>query len=335
MALLAALLVLVSLPALGRAEAADAVSCRDVLTSISVPGAAPGSIYGRYCHTAHDTGHPLQILVPGVTYTHLYWDLPGFDGRYSYVDFMSRHGYDTLAVDRLGIGRSSRPTLAVHVDAYSNADALHQVVESVRTNGLAGRHYEKIVLTGHSYGTLTSDLTAATYGGVDGIIGTGWLQQPTVLGLIGVLSSFHPAAMDPKFKGTIVDPDYATTRPGVRGFFYEESDTDPAVIALDEQTKDTASSAEMTYLVPANTKMTTRIGVPTLRIIGERDRVICNPDPCTQKWLDETTPALFPAGVEAYAQPGAGHNIALERGNTGGFEAALSWLQRQFRAAGR
>src|SRR5205807_7843161 len=233
---------------------------------------------------------------------------------------------------RLGIGRSTRPTLALHVDAYSNADALHQVVDSVRTNGLAGRHYDKVVLTGHSYGTLTSDLTSATYGGVDGIIGTGWLQQPTPLGLIGVLTSFWSAPMDPKFRGAVVDPGYVTTRPGVRGFFYEASDTDPAVIAADEETKDTASSAEMTYLVPANTKMTTRIGVPTLRIIGERDRVICNPDPCTQQWLDKTTPALFPAGVEAYAQPGAGHNIALERGNTGGFEAALSWLERRFPA---
>jgi pimeloyl-ACP methyl ester carboxylesterase len=330
MAFLVVLLLLAVLPAPTGANTAEAVTCRDVVTPISVPGAAPGSIYGRYCRTEVVNPNPLQILVPGVTYTHLYWDLPGFDGRYSYSRFMNRHGYDTLAIDRLGIGRSTRPTLAVHVDAYSNADALHQVVDSVRTNGLAGRHYEKIVLTGHSYGTFTSDLTAATYGGVDGIIGTGWLQQPTPLGVIAVLSSFHPAAMDPKFRGTIMDPDYATTRPGVRGFFYEAGQTDPAVIAADEATKDTASSAEMTYLIPANTKMTTRIGVPTLRIIGERDRVICNPDPCTQRWLDETAPALFPSGAEAYAQPGAGHNIALERGNTGGFEAALSWLHRRF-----
>jgi alpha-beta hydrolase superfamily lysophospholipase len=274
----------------------------------------------------------LQILVSGVTYTNAYWDLPGFGGRYSYTRFMNQHGYDTLAIDRLGIGRSTRPTLAVHVDAYSNADALRQVVEAVRRNGVAGRRYDKIVLTGHSYGTFISDLTSATYGGVDGIIGTGWLQQPTPLGLMGVLSSFWAAPMDPKFRGTIVDPGYVTTRPGVRNFFYEESETDPAVIAADEQTKDTASSAEMTYLVPANTRMTTRIGVPTLRIIGERDRVICNPDPCTRQWLEANTPAMFPSGVEVYAQPGAGHNIALERGNAGGFEAALSWLERRFPA---
>jgi pimeloyl-ACP methyl ester carboxylesterase len=314
-----------------RAEAAVAVTCRDVNTPISVPGATPGAIYGRYCRTDRRNRHPLQILVPGVTYTHSYWDLPGFGGRYSYTRFVNRHGYDTLAIDRLGIGRSSRPAMAMNVTADANADALHQVVESVRTRGLGGRRYKKIVLTGHSYGTFTSDLTSATYGGVDGIVGTGWLQQPTVLGAEAVLGSFWPATMDPKFSGQVIDPGYVTTRPGVRGgVFYEASDTDPAVIAVDERTKDTASGAEATYLEPANTAMTTRIGVPTLRVIGELDRVMCNPDPCTQQWLTETAPGLFPAGVEVYAQPGAGHDVALERGNVGGFEVALSWLQRRF-----
>ena len=331
MALLAALLLLVTLPgATARAEAADAVTCREVSTPISVPGAAPGSIYGRYCRTTAENGNPLQILVPGSTYSHVYWDLPGVDRRYSYARFMNGHGYDTLAIDRLGIGRSTRPTLSAHVDANANADALHQVVDSVRAHGVAGRHYGRIVLTGHSYGTFTSDLTAATYGGIDGIIGTGWLQGPTPQGNLAVFSVLHPAVMDPKFKDRVVDPGYATTEPGERRFFYEESNTDPAVIAADEQTKDTLSSAEINWMVPANTGMTTRIGVPTLRVLGERDRVMCNPDPCTQRWMEKTAPPLFPAGVEVYSQPAAGHNIALERGNAGGFEAALSWLERHF-----
>src|SRR5882762_8387700 len=137
MALLVALVLLFSLYlAPAQALTSDAATCTDVSTSISVVGASPGSIFGRYCATAHDTGHPLQILVPGVTYSHAYWDLPGFGGRYSYTRFMNRHGYDTLAIDRLGIGRSTRPTLAMYVDAYANADALHQVVDSVRRNGL-------------------------------------------------------------------------------------------------------------------------------------------------------------------------------------------------------
>ncbi|MGH9042648.1 MAG: alpha/beta hydrolase, partial [Acidimicrobiia bacterium] len=253
---------------------------------------------------------------------------------YSYVRFMNRHGYDTLAIDRLGIGRSTRPVLAAFVDAHSNASALHQVVDSVRAQGVAGRHYRRIVLTGHSYGTFTSDLVAATYGGVDGIIGTGWMQGPTHQGNLAVFAVFHPAATDPKFQGTVVDPGYATTQPDKRGYFYAPSKADPAVVAADEQTKDTLSSAEIDWMAHANSGMTTRIKVPTLRILGEHDPVMCNPDPCTQQWMEQTAPSLFPAGVEVFSQPDGGHNIALERGNTAGFEVALSWLERNFGGAG-
>jgi pimeloyl-ACP methyl ester carboxylesterase len=333
MTLLVALVLLFSLPVTpARAEVAGAVTCSDFSTPISVPGADPGTIYGHYCRTAVENGSPLQILVPGSTYSHVYWDMPGVDASYSYARFMNRHGYDTLAIDRLGIGHSTRPVLSVFVDAHSNASALHQVVDSVRARGVAGRRYGRIVLTGHSYGTFTSDLTAATYGGVDGIIGTGWMQGPTLQGNMAVFSVFHPANQDPKFKDKVIDPGYATTRPGKRSFFYEASKADPAVIAADEETKDTLSSAEIDWMVHANTGMTTRIPVPTLRILGERDPVMCNPDPCTQQWMEETAPPRFPAGVEVWSQPGAGHNVALERGNTAGFEVALSWLQRHFPA---
>jgi alpha-beta hydrolase superfamily lysophospholipase len=315
---------------LGAPAPAPAV-CSDVTTPISVAGVPHGSIYGHYCRTSASNSRPLQILVPGVTYTGSYFDLPGFDGRYSYVKFMNAHGYDTLAIDRLGIGRSTRPTLAATVTAYSNADALHQVVAAVRSTGLAGRHYDKIVLTGHSYGTLTSDLAAATYGGVDGIIGTGWVIQPTVAGVAELVARLWPAATDPKFAGKVLDPTYVTTRPGTRGgLFYEAADTDPAVVAADEGGKDTASLAETTYLIPASTGLSTRIGVPTLRVVGSLDRIICNPTPCAQQALEKSAPGWFPAGVTVHVEPGAGHDLALERSNTGGFQASLSWLKQRF-----
>jgi alpha-beta hydrolase superfamily lysophospholipase len=312
------------------AQADDVFTCTDVNTPISVPGVPNGTIYGRYCASADSTGRPLQILVPGITYTNAYFDFPGFDGRYSYTDFMNERGYDTLAIDRLGIGRSTRPALGVLVNAFSNADALHQVVDSVRRSGLDGRHYAKIVLTGHSYGTFVSDLTSATYHDVDGVIGTGWFQQPSALGVAGIVSILWPAALDPRFIGTIVDPTYVTTRPGARGFFYHSADTDPAVIAADEATKDTASLSETTYLLPEATGLTTRIGVPTLRVVGQYDNVICNPLPCTQDGLARIAPALFPAGVTVYVQPNAGHDVALELNNTDGFNAQLSWLRNEF-----
>ncbi|MGW6276849.1 alpha/beta hydrolase [Kribbella sp. NPDC055071] len=303
--------------------------CSDISTPISIAGVPDGVIYGRYCRAPASTGKPLQILVPGVTYTHAYFDLPGFDGRYSYVKYMNARGYDTLAIDRLGIGKSTRPPLGVTVNAYSNADAVHQVVAAVRAGEL-GRAYPKVVLTGHSYGTFVADLTSATYHDVDGVIGTGWFQQPSALGVVGLVSTLWPAAIDPRFLGKIVDPTYVTTRPGTRGFFYQADNADPAVIAADDALKDTASLSETTYLVEVNTGLSTRIGVPTLREVGALDRVICNPIACTQRGLEQQAPALFPAGAEVYVQPGAGHDIALELNNTAGFDRAAEWLEAKF-----
>lgn len=325
--------VLFSLAAVSVPARADSVvTCTDISTPISVPGVPNGTIFGRYCRTAQPARKVLQILVPGITYTHSYFDFPGFGGRYSYTKFMNDRGYDTLAIDRLGIGRSTRPPLGALVNAFSNADALHQVVDAVRSNGLKGRSYPGIVLTGHSYGTFVSDLTSATYHDVDGVIGTGWFQQPTALGVAGIVALLWPAAVDPRFLGRVVDPTYVTTRPGTRGFFYRAGDTDPAVVVADEATKDTASLAETTYLLPEATGLTTRIGVPTLRVVGQYDNVICNPLPCTQSGLARLAPALFPAGVTVHVQPGAGHDVALELNNDDGFNAQLAWLNSRFPA---
>jgi pimeloyl-ACP methyl ester carboxylesterase len=321
-------LAAVSVPA----HADGAVGCTDINTPISVPGVPNGTIFGRYCRDTRPTRKTLQILVPGITYTHSYFAFPGFGGRYSYTRFMNDHGYDTLAIDRLGMGRSTRPRGGALVNAFSNADALHQVVDAVRSKGLRGRDYDKIVLTGHSYGTFVSDLTSATYHDVDGVIGTGWFQQPTALGIAGIFAILWPAAVDARFLGRIVDPTYVTTRPGTRGFFYRSGDTDPAVVTADEATKDTASLAETTYLLPEETGLTTRIGVPTLRVVGQFDNVICNPLSCTQSGLARIAPALFPAGADVHVQPGAGHDVALERNNNDGFNAQLAWLERRFPA---
>jgi pimeloyl-ACP methyl ester carboxylesterase len=304
-------------------------TCSNVFIPVNIGLIGSASIYGEYCTAAGGAERPLQILVPGITYTHVYFDMPGFGGRYSYVKFMNARGYDTLAIDRLGMGQSTRPLIAATVNAYSNAEALHQVVQYVRAGNLA-RSYDSVVLTGHSYGTFVSDLESATYHDVDGIIGTGWLQEPTAVGLAGVLSILTPADLYPKFAG-VIDPTYVTTTPGDRGFFYAPGDTDPAVVAADEQTKDTASLAEVTYLIPENLGgLTERIGVPTLRVVGSRDRIMCLADSCSPANLAKTLPPLFPSGVDIYVQEGAGHDVALEENNTGGFDAMLSWLKSGF-----
>jgi pimeloyl-ACP methyl ester carboxylesterase len=124
----AALLTVIALPA--TAAAAQTPVCRDVKVPVTlVPGTpADQTIYGQLCSPAGGPSKVLQVLVHGVTYDHHYWDLPGFGGRYSYVRYMAAAGYSTLAIDRIGSGRSSHPPGAL-ITAVSNADVLHQAPE--------------------------------------------------------------------------------------------------------------------------------------------------------------------------------------------------------------
>ena len=53
-----------------------------------------------------------------------------------------------------------------------------------------------------------------------------------------------PATSDPKFANSGYDPGYETTKPGARSVFYSTADADPAVVALDEQLKQTGTRVE-------------------------------------------------------------------------------------------
>ena len=62
-----------------------------------------------------------------------------------------------------------------------------------------------------------------------------------------VVPGLYPAAADPRF-GPLsgLDPGYLTTQPGTRYHaFYEPAQVDPAVVAYDEMTKGTVTSAEL------------------------------------------------------------------------------------------
>lgn len=131
----------------------------------------------------------------------------------------------------------------------------------------------------------------------------------------------YPAGLDPKFANLLLDPDYLTTRPGTRGSFYQPGNYDPAVLAKDEELKQTDTTGELaTFAVPALVEAGVKIKVPTLLVVGEHDVFFCTPpqhQPCSQaQVLDSQQPYFAPgANLRAYVQRGAGHNIALELNN--------------------
>jgi pimeloyl-ACP methyl ester carboxylesterase len=91
--------------------AADPATCQDVYLPVTLAGQQQ-TMFGHLCRPSRPTSTVL-LLVPGATYTAAYWDLPASLGLFSFRGALNDAGYATLAVDRLGSGRSSRPASAL------------------------------------------------------------------------------------------------------------------------------------------------------------------------------------------------------------------------------
>lgn len=251
----------------------------------------------------------VQLLVHGYSYDRYYWDFPYQPDTYSYVRASDRAGYATLAIDRLGDGHSTRPP--GRRLTWSNAAlTVAQVVSAVR-NGSLGTRFEKVALVGHSFGSVTSYLVAGRHPGVDALIITGAAHRVNMARISQLLLNSPPVGPGPL---------YTTTRRDWRHFLYHVPNADPAVIALDEQLKQTAGMFEipsaLPYLVNGVSRTT---NIPVLTVIGDQDTLFAKgwgtPDCSSDAALAAFERQFYgpEAIVEAMVVPGTGHDINLER----------------------
>jgi pimeloyl-ACP methyl ester carboxylesterase len=260
----------------GKAAAAEpAPNCRDVSIPVSLTGAGDMTISGSLCWRGGTAPRTVQLLLPGGTYNHVYWDFTYQPETYSYVRAATAAGYATLNIDRLGTGRSSHPAGALLTNERE-ADSVHQVITALRAGKVGNTAFSRVVLAGHSYGSIVAWYEAGTYRDVDALVITGLLHSLSPTGAATIVTDLYPAAADQKFLGKLVDPAYLTTRPGTRKPFFYRPDTDPQVLAADEATKDTATASEAAGLaVSLNSGMSTRITAPVLIGQGRYDAVFC------------------------------------------------------------
>lgn len=331
-ALFSAMLAALLLPAGARAEAGG-LRCEDVSFAVTLsPGdATPYHVYGELCSRGGLQHKTIQVALHGATYSHLYWDWPFQPEYYSYVRWATAAGYAVLDVDRIGIGRSDHPP-ADSVTIESNAWVVHQIVQALRGGSLAvpsfGRvRAERVALVGHSLGSLISMAEAATYGDVDGVALTG--ISHTVTPALGEVS-FYPANLDPRFAGRSIPDGYLTTVPGTRSIFYNAPFYDPRVLAVDEQTKETVTIAELNGSVPA-LGASSGIHVPVLVVVGDSDGAFCDPPTCTASGSLAREPGFYPpdACAEAVAIPGSGHVLNLHYTAPLAYATVLGWLDRR------
>jgi pimeloyl-ACP methyl ester carboxylesterase len=315
--------------------------CRDVSIPTGLSATAPQNlqVYGQFCTPRGSTPKTIQVLVHGGTYSHTYWNFPGFGGKYSYTDYMNRAGYATLAIDLIGVGNSSHPpSLAVSID--SEAYAIHSAIRASRS-GAFGSAFSDVILVGHSLGTLTNDVEAATYHDEDGFIATGTSHGPGVLGLAQIFAHAEPALLDPVTAPQVPAGDLGyLSIPGARTAFYAGGAVDPAVEAADEATRspDPAGYAATLapYLVATPLLRTNEITVPVLLVNGSNDSVFCSQgnglataNCATAATLAASEGSFYRAAaqLQTYVLPNSGHDINLVPNAQIWFAQALAWAK--------
>jgi alpha-beta hydrolase superfamily lysophospholipase len=279
----------------------------------------------------------VQLLVSGLTYDHTYWDSSYQPDTYSYVHRANQRGYATFNIDRIGVGRSDHPPAEL-VTLQAHAFTVAQVVAALRAGTIGGTGFRTVVGVGHSMGAGILQYEAGTVADrmrvPDYLILQGFLfkADPAVVAQIG--TALYPADQDPEFAAAGLPTGYFTTKPGSRrDLFYASDGVDPAVIALDETTKATATLGERTTLgVARDTKVTLAIGVPVLLGVGQYDRLACaaalgllcnTPGDLVSRELDHFAPR---ACVSAYVVPGAGHAFNLHRTASAAYDYGNLWL---------
>lgn len=253
---------------------------------VTLPDGTQQTIVGFLSYHGSYRDRPLQVVVHGATYNHTYWDFPDVNGRsYSYSRYMAAPGrkYAVLAIDQLGSGYSSHPANGLAVTLLETATAVKQVIDAMRSgNNPVAYAFSRIVLVGHSAGSINATFVQAMWHPADALVitasrhTTGLPLSPGILGVqpfvptLAALSYFQlPGAMREQL-------------------FYYGAGADPAVVAVDNATADSWTGGQVTstfaaFLYPLAAPEIDRVSQvsgPVLIQLGEFD-------------------ALFPAGNDA------------------------------------
>jgi pimeloyl-ACP methyl ester carboxylesterase len=272
----------------------------------------------------------VHILVHGAGIDHRYWDWPIEPQRYSYVDWAARNGIATLNLDRIGCGHSSHPP-GVEVTLQTQAHTLVQLLDAVRAGAQGIRPFSRVVLIGHSMGSVVAGAAVASGADCDALIMTGYLpvDGTTEMGDELFEYAFTPALSAlPGLRG-IVDADYLAARSdlGVDELRYWAPQTDPDILAAEKLLRGPATRAELRDAALAGPLIRT-IAAPTLALVGQRDCLLIDAsqgDVDTSDAVNRISPGIGP-NFAFEVVPDTGHMLNLQRNAHNAFELMEGWL---------
>ena len=180
-----------------------------------------------------DSSKPIELLfcLAGGGYTRSYYH-PNFPGRtdFSFAEYFTGKGYFVLAVDHLGMGKSSKPEpetqMSRAIAAAANEHALQQTLSGLREGKWLGAKPSKIAVTGlgHSMGGMMALTQQGRFHSFDRLVVMGW----TNIGL--QLLDVDPADLA---KATQQSGYLPSPRVEMRSFFYTP-DVPQEIIEMDE-----------------------------------------------------------------------------------------------------
>ncbi|UZJ53620.1 hypothetical protein CBS101457_002940 [Exobasidium rhododendri] len=317
----------------GTASASGA-KCRGYYFPVNI-GKTPYKLWGQLCtnDVANLGKQPVQILIHGGCYDHMYYDWPYQPERYNYVRNMTREGYTTLAIDRLGYGKSDHPApTSLNFDVAG--ENLHQVVKHLRKGSL-GYKFDTIVANGYSMGGMTAQVEASRYHDLDAIMihAVGHHTTHSWQSLFRLLSSLmYPVILDRKFaKDHWHSPGYLTSVPGRRTLFHgPPGSIDPAQFKYEEELRDLVSITElMDIATKSDTNLTKTITKPVLHTFGQYDGMWCiiTEDCFTDPRANEEHEYYQPGLFTGYVIPNTGHGALLGYGGEEYIGRILTFLQ--------
>ncbi len=319
-----------------QAQAEIPLRCSPVSFEVTLDAVSttPYTIVGNVCTRGNFPGKTLQVLIHGASYDHTYWDSYPTPET-SYVNTITKAGYTTLNIDRIGAGASDHPEDAFSISLHTHAWTVHQIVQVLRSGTLnlpELGHIQpgNIITVGFSLGSFIATIESSLYDDIDGVILTAYSHT---LGPAAIASFdlAYPSYLDPILGYLNLSEGYLTSLPGYREmlFFYAPGTT-PEMIALDEQLKGTYTVGEMADIMPS-LSASLGVHVPTLLVDGDYDMIACLAPNCSSTGTLDNEGMNFAADscFESQLIPNTGHSINWHNNAELAYDEMRIWADRR------
>jgi pimeloyl-ACP methyl ester carboxylesterase len=193
---------------------------------------------------------------------------------------MSKLGYPTLAIDRLGAGLSDHPDPVTEVQANLQTNIHHIIVQMARAGKIPHTNtaFKKIIFVGGSYGSILGNQQAIQYpNDLDALLLTAYTNDDQLLvPIFSIQTIAAPAAIVDASHWATLPLAYLTNTGAIgRGYLYDgPASYDQDIFNYDEENRGTITLGEA-LTANAGTAVAPKFKGQVHLITGAEDSVFC------------------------------------------------------------